>query len=38
VSAPAELAAVIEAAGFIIEQAWLPGKRRGIVHVARKPR
>jgi len=34
----AELEAAMEAAGFTIEHAWLPGKRRGIFHVARKPR
>ena len=34
----AELEATMAAAGFTIEQAWLPGKRRGIFHVARKSR
>jgi len=27
----------IEETGFTLEQAWLPGPRRGIFHVARKP-
>lgn len=27
----------IEAAGFILEKAWLPGPRRSVFHIARKP-
>lgn len=32
-----ELEDALEAAGFEIEQAWVPGRKRGVFHVARKP-
>lgn len=34
----ADLETALAASGFTVEQAWLPGKRRGVFHVARKPR